>query len=135
MDIERLRAEATSHGERTVSLSRVFDAPPSELFRAWTDAGVWAKWYAPDPMTVPRAEMDARPGGRWVFVMRDEEGNDYTSTGTVEEVDEPHKLVFTDSVAEMPRSFTDMVNEARGEAPGTPIAEGRANCRRVMASQ
>lgn len=126
MDIEQLRADATSHGDRTVVLSREFDAPPQEVFRAWTEPRLWAKWFAPEPMEVPRAEVDARPGGRYVFVMRDEDGNDYMSTGTYEVVDEPRKLVYTDSAEAMPHSFTDILNEARGEAPGTPIPDGTA---------
>ncbi len=96
------------------------------MFRAWTDPELWAQWFAPAPMTVPRAETDPRPGGRFAFVMRDGDGNDYESTGVYEEVAEPTRLVYRDSVETMPDSFLDMVNEARGEAAGTPIPDGIA---------
>lgn len=125
-DIERQRADATSHGERVIMLSREFDAPPADVFRAWTDPKLWAQWFAPQPMTVPRVETDPRPGGRYTFVMRDEEGNDYTSTGEYLEVEEPWRIVYRDSVQEMPASFLDMVNQARGMEPGTPIPDGIA---------
>lgn len=123
-DIERARAEATSHGDKTIVFSRTFDAPASEVFRAWTDPKLWAKWYAPEPMQVPKVETDPRPGGGYLFVMRDEEGNDYASSGEYIEVDEPRRLVFRDSVTDMPASFTDLINQARGEAPGTPVPDG-----------
>lgn len=125
-DIQQIRAEATAHGDRKIVLSRVFDAPPSEVFRMWKDPQLWAQWFAPDPMTVPKAEADMRPGGRYTFVMRDPEGNDYASTGTYVEVDEPRRVVYRDSVEAMPDSFVNMVNEARGEAAGTPVADGIA---------
>lgn len=126
MDIEQMRAEATSHGDRSVVVSRTFEAPRADVFRAWTDARVWAQWFAPEPLTVPRAETDPRPGGRYTFVMRDPEGQDYESRGEYLEVDEPALLVYSESSEAMPRSFTDMVNELRGEPAGTPIPEGMA---------
>lgn len=125
-NIEQQRAEATSHGAQRIVLSRVFDAPPSEVFRMWKDPQLWAQWFAPDPMTVPKAESDMRPGGRYSFVMRDPEGNDYESTGTFEEVDEPRRVVYRDSVEAMPDSFVNAVNEARGAPAGTPVADGIA---------
>ena len=73
---------------------------------------------------MPKAETDPRPGGRFTFVMRDPEGNDYPSTGTYEEVMRPERIVYRESSEEMPNSFLDMVNSARGEAPGTPVADG-----------
>lgn len=123
-DIERARQEATSHGDKTIEFSRTFDAPAEELFKAWTDPKLMAQWFAPEPMTVPKVEIDARPGGSFMFVMRDPDGTDYASTGEYLEIDEPRKIVYRDSVSEMPTSFIDAVNQARGEAPGTPIPDG-----------
>lgn len=123
-DIERARQEATSHSDKTIVFSRTFDAPAEELFRAWTDPKMMAQWFAPQPMTVPKVEIDARPGGNFIFVMRDPDGTDYASTGEFLEIDEPRKIVYRDSVSEMPDSFLDAVNQARGEAPGTPIPDG-----------
>lgn len=121
---EEMHAEATAHGDHLVVVSRTFAAPREAVFDAWTDPEKWAKWFAPEPMTVPRAETDPQPGGRYVFVMRDQEGNDYMSTGVYREVSRPERLVYTDSASEMPRDFLDMVNEARGALPATPIADG-----------
>lgn len=125
-NIEQLRTQATSQDDRTVTVSRVIDAPREAAFRAWTNPERWAHWYAPEPLTVPRAETDPRPGGRYTFVMRDEEGNDYTTVGTYQEVVEPERIVFTDSSAQMPSSFMDVLNQARGMAPGTPVEDGVA---------
>jgi uncharacterized protein YndB with AHSA1/START domain len=50
-----------------VLITRIFDAPRAEAFRAWTDPDEVAAWYGPEHMDVPRekARIDPRVGGRW----------------------------------------------------------------------
>jgi uncharacterized protein YndB with AHSA1/START domain len=123
-DIERARQDATSHGDKKIEFSRTFDVPAAELFKAWTDPKLMARWFAPEPMTVPKVEIDARPGGSFIFVMRDPDGTDFASTGEYLEVDEARRIVYRDSVGDMPTSFLDVINQARGKAPGTPVPDG-----------
>lgn len=118
------RDEATSFGDRTVVVTRVFDASREEVFRFFADPGLLAQWFAPAPLTVPVSEGEVRPGGHYRITMRDEDGNEYTSVGAYEEVIEPERLVYTDSATEMPAAFLDMLNEARGMPAGTPVADG-----------
>ena len=40
-------------------------------------------------------ELDPRPGGAWHSRMRGPDGAEYSNGGTVHEVDEPERLVFT----------------------------------------
>lgn len=110
--------------DRRVVVDRTFDAPREALFEAFTDPKLMAQWFAPEPLTVPLAEIDARPGGRYTLVMRDEQGNDFTGVGEYREVVRPERLVYTDSSAEMPSGFLDMVNEARNMPHGTPVPDG-----------
>lgn len=118
------REMATAFGDQSIVVSRTFDAPREALFEAFTDPTTLARWFAPEPLTVPRAEVDLRVGGRQTIVMRDGNGTDYTSTGVYKEVDRPSKLVMTDSIAQMPSEWLDLVNKARGEEPGAPIPDG-----------
>jgi uncharacterized protein YndB with AHSA1/START domain len=118
------REEATAASDRTIVVTRVFDAPRELVFKAWTDPELMAQWFAPEPLTVPRAEIDLRVGGRFTLVMRDPDGNEFPSTGAYLEVDAPNRYVATDSVEEMPAAWLDTVNEARGMAPGTPVPDG-----------
>src|SRR6267143_2068519 len=48
--------------DRTLSTSRVFDAPRELVFKAWTDPKQLARWFPPDGMTA-ECELDVRPGG------------------------------------------------------------------------
>ena len=83
--------------ERELVLTRLFDAPPEKVFRAWTEPALIKQWFAPLPWTTPRAEIDLRPGGASLIVMRSPEGDDYPNQGVYLEVVKNERLVFTDA--------------------------------------
>lgn len=80
--------------ERTVSLVRVFDAPRSRVFDAWTRAEHLARWFSPKGFTVPACEADARPGGVFRLCMRSPDGREYWMRGAFSEVVVPERLVI-----------------------------------------
>ncbi len=51
--------------EQDVLITRVFDAPREQVFKAWIDPDEVAAWYGPAHMEVPRGSVriDARVGG------------------------------------------------------------------------
>ena len=55
------------------------------------------QWFAPAPYTAPVAELDVRPGGGNLIVMRDTEGNEFSNRGVYLEVVPNERLVFTDA--------------------------------------
>ena len=89
------RAAATA--EHELVLTRLIDAPREMLFRAWTEPELMKKWFSPAPWTTPHAEMDLRPGGASLIVMRSPEGQDMPNPGIILEVVKNEKLVFTDA--------------------------------------
>ena len=58
---------------RTLTLERRIDAPPHAVWRAWTEPELLKVWFTPRPWTVSRAELDVRPGGSNLVVMRSPE--------------------------------------------------------------
>jgi len=78
-------------------LTRVIDAPPAAVFRAWTDPELMKQWFAPLPYTTPVVEVDVRPGGTSRVVMRAPDGAEHPSEGVYLEVVQDQKLVFTDA--------------------------------------
>ena len=48
-----------------VRLERVIRASSDDLYRAWLDADLLQRWLAPGGITVERAEVEARVGGRY----------------------------------------------------------------------
>ncbi len=91
---------AVSEQTKDLVIERIFDAPREQVWRAWTDPELFMRWWGPSTFTSPTCRMDVRPGGRYVWSMRDPDGNDYYSAGTFLEVVPPERLVYTDSFAD-----------------------------------
>lgn len=80
-----------------LTLTRLIDAPPEKLFRAWTEPELLVQWFVPKPWTAASAEMDVRPGGSSVVVMRSPEGQEFPNRGVYLDVVKNERLVFTDA--------------------------------------
>ncbi len=89
--------DANPASDRELVLTRLIDAPREKLFRAWTEPELLKQWFAPLPWTTPHAEMDLRPGGSSLIVMRGPDGKEFPNPGVVLEVVKNEKLVFTDA--------------------------------------
>jgi len=83
------------HGEATVTLTRVYDAPRDLVWRAWTDPKHMAQWFGPRGFTSSVPELDVRVGGNLRIVMHGPDGNDYPMKGVSREVVPPERLVFS----------------------------------------
>jgi uncharacterized protein YndB with AHSA1/START domain len=81
--------------EPELVITRVFDAPPSLVFRVWTQPEHLARWWGPKGFTLVSGEMDVRPGGAWFRRMRSPEGLEYVKRGIYREIVAPERLVFT----------------------------------------
>jgi uncharacterized protein YndB with AHSA1/START domain len=93
-------AESAATTDRELVLTRLIDAPREKLFRAWTDPELLKQWFAPLPWTTPVAELDLRPGGANLVVMRGPDGNEFPNRGVYLEVVANERLVFTDAFTE-----------------------------------
>lgn len=80
---------------RSIVITRMYAAPPSVVFKAWTDPIELAQWWGPKGFTNPVCEIDRRVGGRWRIVMRAPDGAEYPCGGVYREIVEPNRLVFT----------------------------------------
>jgi uncharacterized protein YndB with AHSA1/START domain len=93
--------DATQHtapaSDRDLVLTRIIDAPPDKLFRAWTEPELIKQWFTPRPWTVAHAETDVRPGGANLIVMRSPEGEEFPNRGVYLEVVRDERLVITDA--------------------------------------
>jgi uncharacterized protein YndB with AHSA1/START domain len=83
--------------DREVLLTRVFDAPRAEVFRAWTDPDQVAAWFGPDAFDTPREKVriDLRVGGRYELTMvRPDTGAEFPIGYEIVELVEPELLVL-----------------------------------------
>ncbi|MEO0982911.1 MAG: SRPBCC family protein [Pseudomonadota bacterium] len=89
----------------SLGLERTIQAPRAVVWRCWTDPDLFKRWYCPAPWTVPEADLDVRPGGRFNCVMAGPDGERFETVGCYLDVVDGARLVFTDAYSEgfMPR--------------------------------
>ena len=80
---------------RTLSLTRVFDAPRELVWQAYTDPAHIVKWQFAKDWESPFAETDVRPGGKFRIGMRpaDHSEEGFVFEGTYREVTKPERIV------------------------------------------
>ena len=79
-------------------LERDVDIPPRLVWQAWTQPEHLVAWFAPRPWTTTACEIDLRPGGRFVTVMRSPEGAEVPGEGCYLEVVPERRLVWTSTM-------------------------------------
>ena len=99
--------------ERTLTTSRVFDAPRELAYKAWTDPKQFAKWFPPEGFIASRCELDVRPGGALRIDMK---GNDPAATEFYDVVF-PGKGVYKDMVPNERLAFTFEAEASEGSPP------------------
>jgi uncharacterized protein YndB with AHSA1/START domain len=83
--------------DQDVLITRIFDAPRDQVFKAWTDPDEVAAWYGPAHMEVPRdsVRIDARVGGRWEVTMVPRGGGEgFAISYEILELVEPKLLIM-----------------------------------------
>jgi len=103
--------------ERTVTATRVFDAPREAVYKAWTDPKQLAQWFPPKDFTSPRCEVDPRPGGIFRVDMKGPDGTVFVGKGVFREVVSNERLVFTFAGEEAvpPPILVTVLLEAQGD--------------------
>jgi len=87
-------ATVPAESPRQVVIRREYDAPRTLVFEAWSKAEHLKHWFAPKGFTVPVCEIDFRPGGAVILVMRAPDGEEYRSKGMFREIVMPERIVF-----------------------------------------
>ena len=81
--------------DREIVGSRIMDAPPELVFKAYTDPDLIPRWWGPRRYATTVDKMDLRPGGVWRFVHRAADGGEYAFNGVYREIVPPKRLVYT----------------------------------------
>jgi uncharacterized protein YndB with AHSA1/START domain len=98
--LEQLNERGVSPApERTVVISRVFDAPRALVFEAWTKPEYLLRWFAPHGCSFHIERIDVRPGGGFHSCIRDGSFECWC-VGVYEEIVRPERLVYTLAIAD-----------------------------------
>tara|TARA_R110000787_G_scaffold3148_4_gene12674 strand:- start:54876 stop:55361 length:486 start_codon:yes stop_codon:yes gene_type:complete len=90
-----------SNEQSWVAIERFFDASIENVWQMWTDPELFRKWYGPNGMSVPIAEMDIRVGGTRRICMemiKPERTMSMWFIGVFKEITAPRRLVYTESM-------------------------------------
>ncbi len=80
---------------REIVLSRVFDAPRSLVWQAFTDPKHVVKWWGPRGFSDTTKKHDFRVGGVWEHVMHGPDGVDYPNKATFKVIVPEESITFT----------------------------------------
>ena len=87
--------KVTASGDREIHTERWFDAPRERVWQAFTDPELIPQWWGLRSTTTIVEQMDVRPGGKWRFVQRSEDGSEMGFSGEFREINNPASLTWT----------------------------------------
>lgn len=79
---------------KELRITRLYDAPVSAVWDAWTDPAQVAQWWGPRGFTLTTHSKDLRVGGTWVYTMHGPDGTDYPNRTVYHEVEPHRRLVY-----------------------------------------
>ncbi len=98
----RNETSLTLPSDREILITRVFDAPRRLVFEAWTKPKHLLRWWGLRSSTMTVCEIDLRVGGKWRYVTRAANGQDFAFSGEYRDITPPERLVYTEEYEAMP---------------------------------
>jgi uncharacterized protein YndB with AHSA1/START domain len=94
--------QVTTPSDREIVMTRVFDAPRSMVFDAFTKPELLRRWFGPRGWSMVVCEVDLRVGGGFRFVLRGPDGKDLGMRGVYREIVPPERTIHTESFDDYP---------------------------------
>ncbi|MEX0763062.1 MAG: SRPBCC family protein [Dehalococcoidia bacterium] len=89
--------DVTTPSDREIVMTRVFDAPRTLVFDAWTKPELVRQWLTGPPgWTMVVCEIDLRVGGHYRHMLRNADGAELGWGGVYREIAPPERLVTTE---------------------------------------
>jgi uncharacterized protein YndB with AHSA1/START domain len=89
------KTKAMSTVDKTLVITRTFDAPRELVWKAWVDAKQAKQWWGPNGFTAPVVELATVPGGAWRAEMRGPDGKVLGQHGVLRAMVPPERLQYT----------------------------------------
>src|SRR5215467_8233027 len=94
--------KVTTPSDREVMMTRVFDAPRSLVFEAFSKPELLKRWFGPRGWSLETCEVDFRVGGGFRFVLRGPDGKTMGMRGVYREIAPPERSVHMESFDDYP---------------------------------
>jgi uncharacterized protein YndB with AHSA1/START domain len=96
------RNSAVATADRVLVITRIFDAPPRLVFKAWSSCEHMVHWMGPEGFTITHCELGPGVGGKFRACMRSPDGQDHWLSGVTLEIEEPKRIVTTSAWEDPP---------------------------------
>ena len=123
----------------TITITREFDAPVANVFRAYSEPGLVAKWLGPRDHTMRIDQYDCRTGGAWRYGTGAGDG-EVSFYGSFHEVRPNERIVqtftfdgFPDGVSLETMTFEDL-GDGRTRITGLSVVESLETRDMILAS-
>ncbi len=111
--------EARLPGEaRNLLITRVFDAPVEQVWKAWSESEYVKQWWGPHGFTAPVAEMDFREGGTSLIAMSAPDFGTFYNTWAYTKIEKQQRIEFIHRFAD------EHGNALSPDEAGLPLPEG-----------
>jgi uncharacterized protein YndB with AHSA1/START domain len=80
--------------DRQIVTTRIVSAEREEVWQAWTNPILLARWWGPRGFRNTFYEFDLRPGGVWRFIMHSPDGAHFPNESVFVEIVQPKRIVF-----------------------------------------
>jgi uncharacterized protein YndB with AHSA1/START domain len=106
-------------GKLEILITREFDAPRELVFKAFVDPELYVQWLGPRGYEMKLETFEPRSGGKWRYIHKDRDGNEYGFHGVNHDVTAPERLVSTFEFEGLPEAGHVALETTRFEAlPG-----------------
>jgi uncharacterized protein YndB with AHSA1/START domain len=106
-------------GKQELFITREFDAPRELVFKAHTDPELYAQWLGPRDLITTFETFEPVSGGRYRFIQKDKDGNEFAFHGVTHEVTAPERIIGTFEFEGLPEAGHVILETSRFEAlPG-----------------
>jgi uncharacterized protein YndB with AHSA1/START domain len=103
-------------GKQELFITREFDAPRELVFKAHTDAELYAQWLGPRGLTTRFDVFEPVSGGRYRFIQKDSDGNEFAFHGVTHDVTAPERIIGTFEFEGLPESGHVILETTKFEA-------------------
>jgi uncharacterized protein YndB with AHSA1/START domain len=97
---------ASDTSDQDFVITRTFDAPREQVWRAWTEREQLMQWFSPLGFTMSHAEFDLRPGGTFHYGLSSPHGHEMWGKWIFREIVAPERLVVVTSFSDAQGGIT-----------------------------
>ena len=103
-------------GKQELFITREFEAPRELVFRAHTDPEIYVRWLGPRDLTTTLETFEPVSGGRWCFIQKDKDGNEFRFHGVNHDVTAPERIIGTFEFDGLPEAGHVILETTKFEA-------------------